>query len=128
MVTQWTRARDGDVSNASRLDGGDKAGPTTKVTTGINRSRIVLESQKDATQGRARAPDLNKQIFALGIPETTGCWQAMLVHFPEARIRWPGAGREGVVSCSCDLGGRIYYVERIVPTSVWMPSCCTEFR
>ncbi len=39
-------------------------------------------------QVAARVPDLDDQAFALGIPETIGCREALLVNFPEAQVEW----------------------------------------
>lgn len=68
-------------------------------------------------QVTARVPGLDNQAFALGIPETIGCREAMLVNFPEARVKWQGPDAEGVVSCSWGPGGRIFYTLRLLPTA-----------
>ena len=60
-------------------------------------------------------PGLDNQVFALGIPETIGCREAMLVNFPEAKIDWEGPDEQGVVLCSWGPGGRISYTLRLVP-------------
>ncbi len=80
-------------------------------------SPIVLEPQPGAMQVTARVPALDNQAFALGIPETIGCREAMLVNFPEARIDWQGPDENGVVSCSWGPGGRIAYTLRLVPAA-----------
>ena len=66
-------------------------------------------------RSRRSVPRLDNQAFALGIPETIGCREAMLVNFPEAKIEWQGPDGEGVVSCSWGPGGRISYSLRLVP-------------
>jgi hypothetical protein len=76
---------------------------------------IVLQPQSGAMQVTARVPALGNQAFALGIPETIGCREAMLVNFPEAKIDWQGPDEHGVVSCSWGPGGRIAYTLRLVP-------------
>ncbi|MBM4091652.1 MAG: hypothetical protein FJ276_19825 [Planctomycetes bacterium] len=76
---------------------------------------IQLEPQPGAMQVTARVPALGNQAFALGIPETIGCREAMLVNFPEARIDWQGPDEHGVVSCSWGPGGRVAYTLRLVP-------------
>jgi hypothetical protein len=48
--------------------------------------RIVLEPEAGAMQVRARVPALDNQVFALGIPETIGCREALLVNFTETSI------------------------------------------
>ena len=82
---------------------------------GNSGSRIVLQPQPGAMQVTARVPALDNQAFALGIPETIGCREAMLVNFPEAKIEWQGPDRQGVVSCSWGPGGRISYTLRLIP-------------
>jgi hypothetical protein len=78
---------------------------------------IVLEPQPGAMQVTARVPALGNQAFALGIPETIGCREAMLVNFPEAKIDWQGPDEHAVVSCSWGPGGRIAYSLRLVPAA-----------
>jgi len=78
--------------------------------------RIVLEPEAGAMQVRARVPALGNPVFALGIPETIGCREALLVNFPEARIEWQGPDASGAVSCSWGPGGRISYSLRLVPS------------
>ena len=76
---------------------------------------IALQSRPGAMQVTVRVPGLDNQTFALGIPETIGCREAMLVNFPEAKIEWQGPDAEGVVSCSWGPGGRIFYSLRLIP-------------
>ena len=78
-------------------------------------SRIVLQPQAGMMQVTARVPALDNQAFALGIPETLGCGEAMLVNFPEAKIDWQGPDDDGAVSCTWGPGGRISYTLRLVP-------------
>lgn len=79
--------------------------------------RIALQPQPGAMQVIATVPGFDHQRFALGIPETIGCREAMLVNFPEAKIEWQGPGPEGVVACSWGPGGRISYALRLIPTT-----------
>ena len=81
----------------------------------ISPSRITLEPQPGSMAVKAKIPGLDNQAFMLGIPETIGCREAMLVNFPEARIEWQGPDPEGVVSCSWGPGGRISYDLRLIP-------------
>ncbi len=80
-------------------------------------ARIVLQPRAGAMQVTAQVPGLDNQVFALGIPETIGCREAMLVNFPEAKIEWRGPDADGVVSCSWGPGGRIFYALRVIPTA-----------
>ena len=65
----------------------------------------------------AKVPELNDQAFSLGIPETIGCREAMLLNFPEVSVKWAGPDPQGVVSCSWGPGGRIQYSVRMIPHS-----------
>ncbi|MBE7501708.1 MAG: penicillin acylase family protein [Verrucomicrobiales bacterium] len=78
-------------------------------------NRIVLAPHAGAMQVTARVPMLDNQSFALGLPETIGCREAMLVNFPEARVEWQGPDAQGVVSCAWSPGGRIWYSLRLLP-------------
>ena len=78
-------------------------------------ARIVLTPQAGAMQVSAQVPHLQDAVFALGIPETIGCREALLVNFPEARIDWEGPDSAGAVSCSWGPGGRISYSLRLTP-------------
>ncbi len=88
---------------------------TSQLGTATTADRIVLCPQQDAMLVTAQVPGLNNQRFALGIPETIGCREAMLVNFPEARIDWSEPDADGAVSCAWGPGGRIYYSLRLVP-------------
>jgi hypothetical protein len=77
--------------------------------------QIVLQPQPGTMTVTAKAPGLNNQIFSLGIPETIGCREAMLLNFPETSIQWAGPDPQGAVSCSWGPGGRIQYSVRMIP-------------
>jgi hypothetical protein len=88
---------------------GTETSPSAQRQATTGSGRIALQPQPGAMQVTARAPGLDNQVFALGIPETIGCREAMLVNFPEARIEWQGPAADGVLSCSWGPGGRISY-------------------
>lgn len=77
--------------------------------------RIVLDPRQGTMTVSARVPSLDNQVFALGIPETIGCREAMLLNFPEAKIEWTRPGPDGSVSCSWGPGGRVFYTVKLVP-------------
>jgi hypothetical protein len=76
---------------------------------------IVLQPKPGKMEVIARVPGLDDQTFLLGIPETIGCREALLVNFTEATIKWDGPDDEGVVSCTWGPGGRIVYSARLIP-------------
>lgn len=88
---------------------------SASAADGIASRRIVLKPEAGAMQVRARVPALGNQAFALGLPETIGCREALLVNFPEARVEWQGPDADGVVACSWGPGGRISYDLRLAP-------------
>ena len=63
----------------------------------------------------ARVHELNRQSFALGIPETIGSSEGMILNFPEAEISWQGPDANGVVSHSWLSNGKIFYAVKIIP-------------
>jgi hypothetical protein len=63
----------------------------------------------------ARVPGLDNQAFALGIPETIGCRQRMILNFPEVDVPWDGPDDEGAVRCQWTTAGRIRYSALVVP-------------
>ena len=79
--------------------------------------RIALQPQPGKMEVLARVPGLDNQGFALGIPETLGCREALLVNFVEAKIDWQGPDEHGAVSCSWGPGDRISYALRLIPAS-----------
>ncbi len=104
------------LSAVSKLEAaGAETSPSTRQQATRVPGRIALQPQPGAMQVTARVPELDHQAFALGIPETIGCREAMLVNFPEARIEWQGPDADGIVSCSWGPGGRISYSLRLIP-------------
>ena len=69
----------------------DEAAPLQRRQAMTVTDRIVLQPQAGAMQVTARMPGLDNQAFSLGMPETIGCREAMLVNFPEAKLT--GRGR-----------------------------------
>lgn len=99
--------------------------PNAQSQATTESSRIALQPQPGAMQVTARVPGLDNQAFALGIPETIGCREAMLVNFPEARIEWQGPDEAGVVSCSWGPGGRISYSLQMIPADDYVDIAMT---
>lgn len=60
---------------------------------GSSSRRIVLRPEAGAMQVRARVPALGNPAFALGLPETIGCREALLVNEP-ARQALPHVGND----------------------------------
>jgi creatinine amidohydrolase len=94
-----------------------RSGPSDpiRLDSGTQDKRIVLRPQQGTMTVSARVPSLDNQTFALGIPETIGCREAMLLNFPEAKIEWTKPDPDGAVSCSWGPGGRVFYMAKLVP-------------
>jgi len=91
-------------------------------------ARITLQPQPGAMQVTARVPCLGKPAFALGIPETIGCREAMLVNFPQERIK---AGEESVFvrgfgATSSDRTAGSWIVTLSEPAGAYMATTATE--
>jgi len=65
----------------------------------------------------AHVPALDGQVFALGIPETIGCRERMILNFPEVDIRWTGPDKDGAITNEWTTEGRIRYKTTIVPAT-----------
>jgi creatinine amidohydrolase len=76
---------------------------------------IVLHPQQGTMTVSARVSNFDNQTFSLGIPETIGCRESMLLNFPEAKIEWTKPGPDGTVSCSWGPGGRVFYIVKLMP-------------
>ena len=96
-----------EIPRANRRAGRRDAAPDS--------GRIVLTPRQGTMAVTARVPALDDQSFTLGIPETIGCREAMLVNFPEAKIKWKGPDADGIVSCAWGPGGRIHYATQLIP-------------
>ena len=77
--------------------------------------RIILRPRQGHMGGVVRAPKLGNQVFALGIPETIGCRERMILNFPEVKIHWDGPDDAGAISCKWTTEGRIRYAVRMTP-------------
>ena len=79
--------------------------------------RIVLMPEQGRMMINALVPDLNGQIFGLGVPETIGSQeQMMLVNHSNAEIHWETDERTGSVSTTWARKDHLRYVLEIVPS------------
>ena len=79
--------------------------------------RILLQPRQGHMACSARVPTLDGQVFSLGIPETIGCRERMILNFPEVDIRWTGPDKDGAISSEWITEGRIRYKTTIVPAT-----------
>lgn len=79
-------------------------------------NRIILMPEQGKMMVNALVPLMDKQIFGLGIPETIGSReQMMLVNHSEATIHWTVDQTQGSVSTTWAREGLIRYELLIIP-------------
>jgi len=78
--------------------------------------RIVLRPMRGKMNAAARVPGKG-WVFALGMPETIGCRERMILNFPEVKIHWTGPDADGAVASEWTTEGRIKYAVRLVPSA-----------
>ena len=79
--------------------------------------RIVLQPVQGKMVAAARVPHLDGQSFALGIPETIGSRDRMLLNFPEVdgKLTWTGPAEDGSIASQWTTEGVLHYRVRLVP-------------
>jgi hypothetical protein len=77
--------------------------------------RIVLEPMPGQMVCTARVPQLNRQVFALGLPETIGSSQGMILNFPEVNIQWQGPDANGALRHTWRSDGKVEYALTVTP-------------
>ncbi len=78
-------------------------------------ARIKLRPVQGKMVANVRVPGLAGQSFHLGMPETIGCRERMILNFPEVDIRWDGPDEAGAVRCTWTTAGRIRYSAKLIP-------------
>jgi hypothetical protein len=76
---------------------------------------IILQPVQGKMVCGLQVPGLNRQTFALGIPETIGSSEGMILNFPEVTISWFGPDKDGIVSHSWKTAGKIEYSVKLIP-------------
>lgn len=77
--------------------------------------RIILEPLPGQMACAARVPELGRQTFALGLPETIGSSEGMILNFPEVNIVWEGPDQDGVLRHSWTSSGKVEYTLTVTP-------------
>jgi len=62
-----------------------------------------------------RVPNLGRANFILGLPETIGSSEGMILNFPEASIRWEGPDVGGAVRHTWRSPGKVEYTLELIP-------------
>ncbi|NKB67730.1 MAG: hypothetical protein GKR89_11765 [Candidatus Latescibacteria bacterium] len=78
--------------------------------------RIELMPVEGKMMVNALVPQLDRQVFGLGVPETIGCQEQMwLVNHADVEIDWQLEKRDGSVSARWAQDGLLHYDLRLVP-------------
>ncbi len=77
--------------------------------------KIRLRPQEGKMNCAAQVPLLGNQTFSLGIPETIGSSEGMILNFPEVVIKWNQPEESGAVGYRCVAEGKVDYSVRLVP-------------
>ncbi len=79
--------------------------------------RILLQPVQGKMVVAARVPHLGGQSFALGIPETIGARERMILNFPDVdgKLTWTGPAEDGSVASQWTSEGEVHYHVRLVP-------------
>ncbi|MDQ1267040.1 MAG: hypothetical protein QG635_2193, partial [Bacteroidota bacterium] len=78
---------------------------------------ITLQPVQGDMVCAVQVPALNRQTFALGIPETIGSSEGMILNFPDAVISWSGPDKSGAVSHTWKTDNKVEYSVIIKPYS-----------
>ncbi|MCZ7555983.1 MAG: T9SS type A sorting domain-containing protein [Bacteroidia bacterium] len=81
----------------------------------VTAQRIVLEPLPGQMVCSARAGHLNRQVFALGLPETIGSSEGMILNFPEVNIQWQGPDANGALRHTWRSEGKVEYLLTVTP-------------
>lgn len=77
--------------------------------------RITLQPMQGHMVCTAQVPQLGRQTFALGLPETIGSSEGMILNFPGVDIQWEGPDQNGVLRHSWHSSGAVEYSLVVTP-------------
>ena len=89
----------------------------TRRPTASPAGRILLHPVQGKMVVAARVPHLGGQSFSLGIPETIGARERMILNFPEVdgKLTWTGPAKDGSVASQWTSEEVVHYHVRLVP-------------
>lgn len=79
------------------------------------RQHIILQPIAGQMACTVRVPGLPRQSFILGLPETIGSSEGMILNFPEVNIQWEGPDAEGRVWHRWVSAGKVDYSVTLIP-------------
>lgn len=77
--------------------------------------KITLQPVQGDMVCAVQVHGLNRQNFALGVPETIGSSEEMILNFPEVTTNWSAPDADGIVSHSWKTSNKIEYSVKLIP-------------
>ncbi len=87
------------------------------IPTALTAQTITLTPQQGQMACTVRVPGISRQSFILGLPETIGSSEGMILNFPEAAPQWEGPDASGAVRQEWTSPGKISYSLVLTPAT-----------
>ncbi|MFZ1730102.1 MAG: T9SS type A sorting domain-containing protein [Bacteroidota bacterium] len=97
----------------------------TLLSTQIAAQNITLQPVAGQMNCSVRVPGLPRQGFNLGLPETIGSSEGMILNFPEVTIQWEGPDASGVIRHTWLSAGKIEYSLVLTPGADYVDAAMT---
>ncbi|MBE0646039.1 MAG: hypothetical protein IH600_18295 [Bacteroidetes bacterium] len=91
----------------------------------LSAQQITLVPQAGQMACVVRVPGMVRQSFILGLPETIGSSEGMILNFPEVNIQWEGPDANGVVRHEWTSSGKISYTLILTPSTDYVDATMT---
>jgi hypothetical protein len=91
----------------------------------LDAQNITLQPLAGQMNCGVRVPGLPRQGFNLGLPETIGSSEGMILNFPEVTIQWEGPDASGIVRHAWLSSGKIEYTLVLTPGSDYVDAVMT---
>lgn len=98
---------------------------TTIPHAGASAQQITLTPQAGQMACAVRVPGLARQSFILGLPETIGSSEGMILNFPEVTISWEGPDANGVVRHQWTSPNKVDYTLVLTPGADYVDAAMT---
>ncbi len=97
----------------------------TLLQYSVSAQQITLVPQPGQMACVVRVPGMVRQSFILGLPETIGSSDGMILNFPEVSIEWEGPDANGVVRHAWTSPGKITYTLTLTPAADYVDAAMT---
>ncbi|MFA6233890.1 MAG: T9SS type A sorting domain-containing protein [Bacteroidota bacterium] len=98
---------------------------TIVLSVPLDAQNITLQPQAGQMACAVRVPGLPRQSFILGLPETIGSSEGMILNFPEVNIQWEGPDAGGAVRHTWTSPGKVEYTLVLVPSTDYVDAVMT---